>query len=176
MSLAEAKKMAANNYTPQQLQMLWTYYLEKMAREGVLRIYRHHSASGTIRSTHGQTAIYLFLQAVSSSGAHPAGQRRARRVPTQLYPAEVEEIFWRQLKHEEFDIAEMSLSSYVMARSRGDERFVAIPVFTLRIFRHSCIYINVHKGIKTRGPAGQEGRRSGVPDDSLSLAERSDPA
>ncbi len=33
MSLAEAKKMAANNYTPQQLQMLWTYYLEKMARE-----------------------------------------------------------------------------------------------------------------------------------------------
>ena len=34
MSLAEAKKMAANNYTPQQLQMLWTYYLEKMEREG----------------------------------------------------------------------------------------------------------------------------------------------
>ncbi len=33
MSLAEAKKMAANNYTPQQLQMLWTYYLEKIKRQ-----------------------------------------------------------------------------------------------------------------------------------------------
>ena len=77
-------------------------------------------------------------------------------------PLEVEEIFWRQLKHEEFDGSEMSLSSYTMARSRGDDRFIAIPVFTLRIFRHSCVYINVHKGI-TR-PIDLIGKTVGLPE------------
>jgi 4,5-dihydroxyphthalate decarboxylase len=79
-----------------------------------------------------------------------------------VIPLEVEEIFWRQLKHEEFDVSEMSLSSYVMARSRGDERFVAIPVFPLRAFRHSCIYINAQKGIKE--PADLHGKKVGVPE------------
>src|SRR4030066_649678 len=62
-------------------------------------------------------------------------------------PLPVEEVFWRQLRHQEFDISESSLSSYVMLRSRGDERFTAIPVFTSRVFRHSCVFINRHKGI-----------------------------
>ena len=83
-------------------------------------------------------------------------------------PLEVEEIFWRQLKHEEFDVAEMSLSSYVMARSRGDERFIAIPAFTLRIFRHSCVYVNAHKGIK--GPEDLRGRKVGVPEYQMTAA------
>lgn len=77
-------------------------------------------------------------------------------------PLEVEEIFWRQLKHEEFDGSEMSLSSYTMARSRGDDRFIAIPVFTLRIFRHSCVYINVHKRITQ--PADLIGKAVGLPE------------
>jgi ribulose-5-phosphate 4-epimerase/fuculose-1-phosphate aldolase len=33
MSPAEAKKLAANNYTPAQLQMQWGYYLEKFSRK-----------------------------------------------------------------------------------------------------------------------------------------------
>ena len=37
MSVAEAKKVAANNYTPQQLQMLWTYYREKLQRGGAFQ-------------------------------------------------------------------------------------------------------------------------------------------
>ncbi len=45
----------------------------------------------------------------------------------------VEEIFWRQLRHQEFDGCEMSFSSYTMARSRGDDRFIAIPVFTFEV-------------------------------------------
>lgn len=39
---------------------------------------------------------------------------------------EVEEIFWRQLRNQEFDVSESSLSSYVMLRSRGDDRFIAV--------------------------------------------------
>ena len=99
---------------------------------------------------------YLHLAPILQGSVVPEG------FLLNFIPLEVEEIFWRQLKHEEFDIAEMSLSSYVMARSRGDERFVAIPVFTLRIFRHSCIYINVHKGIKK--PEDLRGKRVGVPE------------
>ena len=54
----------------------------------------------------------------------------------------VEETFFRMLRNAEFDIAEMSLSSYVMSLFKPAPPFVAIPVFPSRSFRHSCIYIN----------------------------------
>ena len=75
---------------------------------------------------------------------------------------EVEEIFWRQLRNQEFDISESSLSSYVMLRSRGDDRFIAIPVFTSRYFRHSCVFINTQKGI--REPRDLRGKIVGLPE------------
>jgi len=77
-------------------------------------------------------------------------------------PLEVEEIFWRQLRNQEFDISESSLSSYVMLRSRGDERFIAIPVFTSRMFRHASIYVNTRKGIRT--PQELKGKIVGLPE------------
>lgn len=77
-------------------------------------------------------------------------------------PMDVEEIFWRQLRNQEFDISESSLSSYTMLKSRGDERFIAIPVFTSRVFRHSNIVINTHKGIKS--PEDLKGKIIGLPE------------
>ena len=73
----------------------------------------------------------------------------------------VEEIFWRMIKHQEFDVSEMSFSSYMIHRSRADD-FMAIPVFPSRFFRHSCIFINARAGIER--PEDLVGKRVGVPE------------
>lgn len=74
----------------------------------------------------------------------------------------VEETFFRMLRHREFDVAEMSLSSYVMSLFAEAPPFIAIPVFPSRFFRHSCIYINRHSGI--REPKDLVGKRVGTPE------------
>jgi len=70
------------------------------------------------------------------------------------------EIFARMIKNKEFDVSEMSASTYMSARTRGDFPFVAIPVFSSKSFRHSFIFINKKSGI--RAPSDLLGRRVGV--------------
>ena len=53
---------------------------------------------------------------------------------------------WRMLRNREFDVAELSMSNYLMAKYTGLP-FIAIPVFLHRRFRHSFIYINIAKRI-----------------------------
>jgi 4,5-dihydroxyphthalate decarboxylase len=74
----------------------------------------------------------------------------------------VEETFFRMLRHQEFDIAEMSLSSYAVSLSRPQRPFVAIPIFPSRFFRHSCIYVNADAGIHE--PKDLIGKRVGTPE------------
>ena len=74
----------------------------------------------------------------------------------------VEETFFRMLRHQEFDVAEMSLSSYTVSLFREKKNFIAIPVFPSRFFRHSCIYVNAKSGI--REPKDLVGRRVGNPE------------
>jgi 4,5-dihydroxyphthalate decarboxylase len=70
-----------------------------------------------------------------------------------------EEIFFRMVRFEEFDVAELSLSTYVLT-AQQDAPFVAIPVFPSRAFRHSGIYVNAGAGIDS--PQDLVGRRVGV--------------
>lgn len=77
----------------------------------------------------------------------------------------VEETFFRMLRFQEFDAAEMSLSSYVMSLFWEKPLFVAIPVFPSRSFRHSCIYINRNSGICE--PKDLIGKRIGMPEYQL---------
>ncbi len=78
------------------------------------------------------------------------------------------ETFWRMLNNEEFDASEMSLSSYTILRSQGDQRFIALPIFPSRIFRHSCIYIHSATGIQK--PQDLKGKRIGVGDYQMTAA------
>ena len=66
---------------------------------------------------------------------------------------------WRFLRGGEFDVAEVSGSSYLAARD-NDMPFRAIPVFLHRRFRHGFMFINTAKGIKK--PADLKGRKIGV--------------
>jgi 4,5-dihydroxyphthalate decarboxylase len=72
------------------------------------------------------------------------------------------EIFWRMLRHEEFDVSELSLSAYLLGLARGDTRFVAIPVFLLRLFRHSYIWVREGAGIER--PEDLKGKTVLVPE------------
>ena len=74
----------------------------------------------------------------------------------------VEETFFRMLRHREFDVAEMSLSSYVVSLFTPERPFIAIPVFPSRVFRHSCIYVNAASGI--REPRDLVGKKVGTPE------------
>jgi 4,5-dihydroxyphthalate decarboxylase len=74
----------------------------------------------------------------------------------------VEETFFRMLRHREFDISEMSLSSYTLSLFQEQPPFIAIPVFPSRFFRHSCIFVNVDGGI--RSPRDLIGKRVGSPE------------
>lgn len=65
----------------------------------------------------------------------------------------------RMIRDLEFDFAEVSLSSYLMAKSR-DLPLTAIPVFPRRLFSHSLIYVNADSGI--RSPGDLEGRKVGL--------------
>ncbi len=77
----------------------------------------------------------------------------------------VEETFFRALRTAEFDVAELSLSSYTMLRSRGQCPYVAIPVFLSRMFRHSALYVRADSTL--RSPADLKGKTIGVPEYQL---------
>ncbi len=72
------------------------------------------------------------------------------------------ELFFRQLKSAEFDVAEMSISALLMLVAKGDDRFLGLPVFGMRKFFHTGILVRRDSGIET--PADLRGKRVGVPE------------
>lgn len=73
-----------------------------------------------------------------------------------------EEMFFRAMRHEAFDICELSLSSHTLRTARGDAPYVAIPAFVSRAFRHTGIIVRSDSGITH--PAQLKGRRVGIPE------------
>ncbi|MFG1912834.1 hypothetical protein [Kribbella sp. NPDC048928] len=69
------------------------------------------------------------------------------------------DVFERTLRTREFDVSELGLTYLLRALESDVPPFVALPVFPNRIFRHSCIFVNRHSGI--RGPADLTGKTIG---------------
>ena len=77
-------------------------------------------------------------------------------VPTYSHPSET---FWRQLKFQEFEVGEMSMSSYLIARERGFD-MIALPVFPSRRLFHTELMVHVDSGVQE--PKDLVGKRLGV--------------
>jgi 4,5-dihydroxyphthalate decarboxylase len=78
----------------------------------------------------------------------------------------VEECFERAFFHGEFEVAEIGFSPYLIALSRGEPPYIAVPAFLSRMFRHSAIYVRTDRDIGDA--ADLRGKRVGVPEYQMS--------
>ncbi|WP_102346530.1 PhnD/SsuA/transferrin family substrate-binding protein [Bacillus sp. Marseille-P3661] len=88
------------------------------------------------------------------------GEVEAAGIDLTVLPMRSGERHWRMMRHDEFDIAELSMSSYLISKSHELKDYIAIPVFPHRRFRHSFIFINPNNKIDS--PKQLEGKRIGV--------------
>src|ERR1700761_9262235 len=95
----------------------------------------------------------LFDGTVQIDGVDP--------VYMQLVP---EEIFFRAFRAAEFDICELSMSSYTVKTAQGNCPYIAVPAFVSRAFRHTSVYVRTDR-VKT--PQDLKGRKVGVPEYQL---------
>jgi 4,5-dihydroxyphthalate decarboxylase len=75
-----------------------------------------------------------------------------------------EEMFFRAMRYEDFDISELSFSSYMVKTAKGDCPYVAVPVFLSRAFRHTSIYVRKDR---IKKPQDLIGKRVGLPEYQL---------
>lgn len=73
-----------------------------------------------------------------------------------LRPAEA---FFRLFTYQEFDVSEMSFSSYMLARSTVEFPYIALPIPISHVFPHNSIYVRTDSGISE--PADLKGKRVG---------------
>ncbi len=75
-----------------------------------------------------------------------------------------EEIFFRAFRTEDFDICELSLSSFTLKTALGQCPYVGIPAFVSRCFRHTSIFVRTDRIAR---PQDLRGKRVGVPEYQL---------
>ena len=92
----------------------------------------------------------LKERVVKIEGADPTFHTSARIVP---------DIFEAMIRQRAYDVSEMGMTYFLRTFADGESPFVAIPVFPVRAFRHSAIFINKASGITK--PADLAGKRIG---------------
>ncbi|MBV9557635.1 MAG: ABC transporter substrate-binding protein [Pseudolabrys sp.] len=75
-----------------------------------------------------------------------------------------EEIFFRAFRKAEFDICELSLSSFTVKTAQGDCPYVGVPAFVSRMFRHTSIYVRTDR---IKKPEDLKGKKVGLPEYQL---------
>src|SRR5690349_24220550 len=95
----------------------------------------------------------LFDGAVQTDGVDP--------VFMQLPP---EEIFFRAFRTMDFDICELSMSSFTVKTAQGSNPYVGVPAFVSRAFRHNSIYVRTDR---IKKPEDLRGKRIGLPEYQL---------
>ncbi len=96
---------------------------------------------------------YDFLSPLITGAVTPAG------IDLNVLTMASPERHSRMVRYEEFDICELSLVSYILARDRGRE-MTAVPVFPHRRFRHAYMFKRMDCGIEK--PSDLNGKRVGL--------------
>lgn len=96
------------------------------------------------------------------------GEVRPQGVDLRCFALSIEELFWRQGTYGEFDVAEFSLGAYLASVDDVNRRFLALPVFLSRAFRHSALYVRTGSEIRTVDDL--TGGRIGTPEWSMSAS------
>lgn len=78
---------------------------------------------------------------------------------TKVVTGDLEEIFAEAFQNATFDVTELSFSNYLIASSRGECQYIALPIFPSRSFRHSAIYVRSDSDIQS--PIDLRGKRIG---------------
>ncbi|HEY8609945.1 MAG TPA: ABC transporter substrate-binding protein [Roseomonas sp.] len=114
--------------------------------------------------------VTLSLSCVAYDRTRALFDGRVTIAGAEIYPVAMspEEAFHRNFRHQEFDVTELSMSSYMVQLAEGCCPYIGIPVFPSRLFRHSSIYIRTDRGI-TR-PEDLRGKIVGVPEYQMTVA------
>jgi 4,5-dihydroxyphthalate decarboxylase len=72
-----------------------------------------------------------------------------------------EEIFFRAFRTGDFDICELSLSSFTLKTALGNCPYVGVPAFVSRCFRHTSIFVRTDR---IKRPEDLRGKKVGVPE------------
>ena len=79
-----------------------------------------------------------------------------------------EQAFYCAWNNFEFDVTELSGSSYILARSTGWDNYISVPVFPSRLFRHSRLHPPM-PGSKSRKTLKQGSRGASLCNDGCPL-------
>jgi 4,5-dihydroxyphthalate decarboxylase len=90
------------------------------------------------------------------------GRVRVEGFDLAFLAGEPEELFRTAMRDATHAITELSMSSHILSVARGDSRYVGIPVYPSRSFRHNAIYVRTDRGIGK--PEDLAGRTIGTPE------------
>lgn len=96
------------------------------------------------------------------------GMVKPAGISLRFVPLRPFELFRRVAQYTEFDAAEMSFSTYSNLISRGDDRYIAIPFFPSRYFRHGDIYVHRDSGLNQ--PTDLRGKKVGIAEYQMTAA------
>lgn len=97
-----------------------------------------------------------------------AGPVEAEGIELNCLTMQIEEMFYRFINFNEFDISEISSGKYTSLISQGDDRFVGLPVFPSRVHRQSSLYVRPDGPINA--PEDLAGKKVGLPEWGQSAA------
>lgn len=80
----------------------------------------------------------------------------------------IEDLLYRTSHNAEWQVAELGMGSYTSQLARGEQPYVALPIYTSRVFRHSAVY--VRKGAGIQKPSDLNGKRIGMPEWGMAAA------